>query len=404
MAAAGAAELAARVCGAGAAVTVAACDVADRADLAGLLGRLAAAGTAVRGVIHAAAVIKLAALEQLGVAELAEVCGAKAAGALNLDVLLGGSVDAFVLFSSIAGVWGSGNHGAYAAANAYLDALAQDRRARGLAAVSVPWGVWHAGKAEAAAVGFDAEQLIRQGLPFLASGQAFAGLRQVLDGDEVCTAVADVDWGRFVPVFTSARPSPLLTGVTEARQIIEADTAVSGPGPGALAGRLAGLSPVEQERMVLELVCQQAAAVLGHDSPEAVRPGVAFRDLGFDSLTAVELRDKLNVVTGLRLPATLVFDYPTPQALARWLRTETIQGEMKIVVPVLAELDKLENDLSATDIDQGTRIRITLRLEALLSKWKGHQEPNDGNTVVKKLQSATPEEVLRFIDNELGVL
>jgi NAD(P)-dependent dehydrogenase (short-subunit alcohol dehydrogenase family)/acyl carrier protein len=405
MTAAGTAALAARVCGQGAAVTVAACDVADRADLAGLLARLAAAGTAVRGVIHAAAVIKLATLEQLSLAELAEVCAAKVAGAVNLDELAGDTVEAFVLFSSIAGIWGGRDHGAYAAANAALDALAQHRRARGLAAISVSWSAWQAGKDDIAVPGYEPEQMIRRGLPPLAWERAFAGLRQVLDGDEVCTVVADVDWERFGPVFTSARPSPLLTGVAEVRQIMEADKAVPVPGPGRgmLAGRLAGLPAAEQERLVLEVVCEQAAAVLGYTSPEAVRSGMAFRDLGFDSLTAVELRDKLNDVTGLRLPATLVFDYPTPRALAGWLRAETIPKEMKLTVPILAGLDELENDLSSADVDQDTRIRITLRLETLLSKWKSRQEPTVSNTVVKKLQSATPEEVLQFIDNELRV-
>ncbi|HEV3289003.1 MAG TPA: SDR family NAD(P)-dependent oxidoreductase, partial [Streptosporangiaceae bacterium] len=332
MMAAGAARLAAAVCGAGSAVTVAACDVADRADLAGLLGRLTAARIPVRGIIHAATGGKLAALDQLSLAELTEGCRAKVAGAVHLDELLGGSVDTFVLFSSIAGIWGSGNHGAYAAANAALDALAQDRRARGLAAISVPWGVWQAVK-HGGDGGGAAESVIRQGLPLMAPERALMGLQKVLDGDEVCTAVAEVNWERFVPVFTSARPSPLLTGVPEARQVMEADTAVLVPGQGLLAGRLAGLPAAEQERVMLELVRGQAAVVLGHASPEAVRPGLAFRDLGFDSLTAVELRDKLNVVTGLRLPATLVFDYPTPRVLAGWLCRQIAGVSVAVVSP-----------------------------------------------------------------------
>ena len=324
IAAAGIAGLAAQLGGAGTRVTVAACDVADRADLAGLLDRLNAAGTPVRGVIHAAAGGKLTPVAALSVPELAEVCRAKVAGAVNLDELLGGSVSTFVMFSSIAGVWGSGRQAYYAAANAFLDALAQDRRARGLVATSVPWGVWLAAKpgSEAEAAGFDPGQLTRQGLPLMLPERGFTGLQQVLDGDEVCTAFAEVDWARFVPVFTSGLPSLLLTGVTEARQAIEADAVVapSAPGRGLLAGRLAGLTGAEQDSLVLDLVCEQAAAVLGHDSADAVRPGAVFRDLGFDSLTAVELRDKLNVATGLRLPATMVFDYPTPQLLADWLR------------------------------------------------------------------------------------
>jgi pimaricinolide synthase PimS2 len=329
IAAPGMARLVARVAGAGAAVTMPACDVADRADLAGLLARLTAAGTEVRGVFHAAALIRLGMLEDLTVTALADICAAKVTGAVNLDELLGGSVDTFVMFSSIAGIWGSGNHGAYAASNSYLDALAAGRRARGLAATSVPWGVWREGKEWADSVGIKVKHLIRQGLPFQSTDMALAGLQLVLDNDEVCTAVAEVDWARFVPVFTSGRPSPLLTGLAEAREIIEADAVVSAPaaGRGALAARLAGLAVAEQERLLLDVVCEQAAAVLGHASAEAVRPGMAFRDLGFDSLTAVELRDKLNVATALRLPATLVFDYPTPRALAGWLRLQLGGGQ-----------------------------------------------------------------------------
>jgi acyl transferase domain-containing protein/acyl carrier protein len=401
MTAAGTAALAARVCGQGTAVTVAACDVADRADLARLLARLTAAGTAVRGVIHAAATIKLATLEQLSLAGLDEVCTGKAAGAVNLDELLGGSVDTFVLFSSIAAIWGGRDHAAYAAANAALDALAEDRRARGLAATSVAWGPWQGdGMAER-----EEEQRAgrRRGLRAMPPGLAITALGQILDHGETCTTVADMDWHQFVPAFTILRPSPLLSGVAEAREAMEADEPEPEPGRGVLAGRLAGLSAAEQERLVLDVVRQEAAAVLGHASAGAVRPGAVFRDLGFDSLAAIELRDRLAAVTGLRLPATLVFDYPSPRVLAGWLRAETIQEEMKMTVPVLAGLDELENDLSAADVDQDTGTRITLRLEALLSKWKSRQEPAASNAVVEKLQSATPEEVLQFIDNELRV-
>ena len=144
-AAPGAAHLAARVAGAGAQVVVASCDVADGVALGGLLGGLRAAGGPVTAVVHAAASVRLAPLDRLGLGELAEVVGAKVVGAANLDALLGDEpLDGFVLFSSIAGVWGSGDHGAYAAANAYLDALALRRRERGRAGTSVAWGTWNA--------------------------------------------------------------------------------------------------------------------------------------------------------------------------------------------------------------------------------------------------------------------
>ena len=163
------------------------------------------------------------------------MCGGKAAGAANLDAVLGDAkLDAFVLFSSIAGVWGSGVHGAYAAANAYLDALAEQRRARGLTATSIAWGVWDAwasldGGSMPAEV--DPGQLRRRGLPFMNPELAFAGMQQVLDHDETFIAVADVDWQRFAKAFTSVRPSPLIQGVPEVQQALR--TAASRPaGPG----------------------------------------------------------------------------------------------------------------------------------------------------------------------------
>src|SRR5262249_3399987 len=148
---------------------------------------------------------------------------------------------------------------------------------------------------------------------------AVTALQQVLDDDETVITVADVDWERFAPVFTSARPSPLLRGVPETPPLLEGtadNAAAASPPASALRRRLAVLPPAERSRAVLDLVRTHAAAVLGHDSPDAVRPARAFQELGFASLTAVDLRNRLNSATGLRLPATLVFDYPSAAVLA----------------------------------------------------------------------------------------
>ena len=226
---------------------------------------------------------------------------------------------------------------------------------------------------------------------------------QVLTAAETLPVIADVDWAVYAPGLTAWRPSPLLTGIAEARQAVQASSAEQVSSPGLLAERLAGRSAAEQERIVLEVVCQVAAAVLGHVSADAVRPGAVFRDLGFDSLTAVEFRNQLGAMTGLQLPATMAFDYPTPHVLAQWLRAETAGGEAATLAPILAGLDKLESDLSAADVDQAAHTRITLRLNALLEKWKGVPEPAGEPAVADKLQAATPEELLRFIDSELDV-
>ncbi|MFI9355259.1 type I polyketide synthase [Streptomyces lydicus] len=335
-AAPGMAELRDELAAGGVRLTASSCDVADRDAVAALLAGLAADGDTVRTVIHAAAFIELAALTEADPAEFADVLAAKVAGAAHLDALLDADdLDAFVLFSSIAGVWGSGDHGAYAAANAFLDALAEQRHARGLPASSIAWGVWDVWDPERLPEGVKPEQLQARGLPFLDPDTAFAALRQVLAHNEACVTVADVDWDRFVPVFTSAGPRPLLGGVPEAQQALDAGggSADGGagvpadPSPSPLRDRLSGLAPAERHAVLLDLVRAQAASVLGHASPEAVAPTRAFRDLGFDSLTAVELRNRLKNATGLRLPATLIFDYPSPTVLAGFLRAEILGTE-----------------------------------------------------------------------------
>ncbi len=295
-------------------VTSVACDVADRAALARLLDQL----PGLTAVFHAAGSNAIVPVADTDPATFAEVIRAKVTGAANLDELLGDRpLDAFVLFSSIAGTWGSGGQSAYAAANAYLDGLAGRRRARGLAATSVAWGPW-AGPGMLAADGQAGQRLRDQGLLAMAPARAVAELQRALDRDETAVVIADVDWARFAPLFSSARPRPLLSEVAEAQP--------EAAGPPAEAGgrtepgrQLADLPGAERDRKLAELVSATIAAVLGHQSPQAIEPGRALADLGFDSLTALELRTRLSEATGLALPATLVFDHPTPEALTSYL-------------------------------------------------------------------------------------
>ena len=333
--AAGAAGLAAEVAAAGAGVSVVACDAASRAGLAGLLDWIGAGGPPLRAVLHAAGVLDDGMLDGLDTARLARVLAVKSAGAAYLDELTRDmSLDAFVLFSSAAGTLGSAGQGNYAAANAYLDALAQARHARGQAATSVAWGLWGGrGLAEAAVV----QRRMRQGgLVEMAPELALQALRQAVEHDETVLTVLDADWTRLALGPGGVRP--LLRDLPEAGQLMRQAAGQAGPGGsrGELARRLAALSGAEQRRVLVELVRAEAAAVLGHSSPDAVEAGRAFKDRGFDSLTAVELRNRLSAVSGLRLPSTLVFDYPTPVVLADHLRAELLGVAASTPQPPLA--------------------------------------------------------------------
>nr|WP_239581369.1 type I polyketide synthase [Streptomyces sp. HB132] len=325
IAAPGAAELEAELTALGTKVSVVACDVSDRAQVAELVERLSREGSPVRSVIHTAGVSDSVALADTEPAAFAEVLSGKTAGAAHLDELLGGTLDAFVMFSSIAGVWGSARQAAYATANAALDALAIRRRAQGWSATSVAWGQW---ADSGMAAGDTGEQLTRLGLAPMEPGLAVAALQQAIEHDEAPIVTVDVDWPRFATAFTTLRQSPLIAGLPEVRAALaspEETAEADGAGTAdALTRRMLDLSGPEQDHLLLELVQERAATVLRLDTPNAVRPDRAFRNLGFDSLTAVELRNQLAEATGLRLPAALVFDHPTPAALITYLRDKLL--------------------------------------------------------------------------------
>ncbi|MFI0817942.1 type I polyketide synthase [Streptomyces sp. NPDC021098] len=326
----GAAEFVAELSGTGTVVDVEACDVADRAALQALVERLAADGAPVRAVVHAAGVSQEPGTDG-DLAELARVVEAKTAGAIHLDSIFDESsdpLDAFVLFSSISGIWGSGGQGAYSAGNAFLDALAERRRARGLPATAVAWGPWADGGM--AAEGDAEEQLRRRGLRVMAPDLNLTALQRALSRPEAVVTVADVDWELFQSTFTAVRPSPLLTELAPVPDDGGRDSGGRGAGgaesASALAERLLGLPEAERKRVLLDLVRTHVAGVLGHADVAEVSAERAFREIGFDSLTAVELRNGLNAATELRLPATLIYDYPNPIALADHLFTELLGG------------------------------------------------------------------------------
>ncbi|WP_369172897.1 SDR family NAD(P)-dependent oxidoreductase [Streptomyces sp. R28] len=303
----GAAELVAELGALGARVTVAACDVAEREELSALLREHPPTA-----VFHTAGVPHSGEFQSLRVDGMADVYGGKVAGAHHLDQLTRDrDLDAFVLYTSGAGVWGSGGQSAYGAANAALDALAERRRADGLPATAIAWGLWGEG---GMGEGEGEEFLRERGLRAMAPERALEALGVAMGRDDTCVVVADLDLSRFARSFTAFRPSPLIadlpgTGLSEERH-----QDGKGDEQGFLA-RLTAVGPVERQELLLDLVRRQVAVVLGHAGPEDIPADQAFRDLGFSSLTAVEVATRLGRALGTRVPPTLVFDHPTAEAV-----------------------------------------------------------------------------------------
>ncbi|MFB8392594.1 SDR family NAD(P)-dependent oxidoreductase [Streptomyces yangpuensis] len=329
----GAAELAAELTGLGARVRFGACDVSDRAAVAAVLAGI---GTEhpLTGIVHTAGIVDDGLITSQTADRVDAVLAPKADAAWHLHELtaeLGQDLRAFVLFSSTAGFLDSAGQANYAAANVFLDALAHHRRAAGLPATSLSWGLWTGDRGMGAGLDQAAlRRIARLGLEPLTAEDNLALLDAALTAPDRAAQVpvridtrALRDRGEDLPavlrglVRTPARGSAAAASADKAAGVAQ-----------GLAARLAGLGEADRTAELLELVRAQVAAVLGHDSAAAVEPNRAFNETGFDSLAAVELRNQLNAATGLRLSPTLVFDYPNPRALAAHL-AEKLTGAGK---------------------------------------------------------------------------
>ncbi|MFJ2264694.1 KR domain-containing protein [Streptomyces sp. NPDC087844] len=318
----------------------------------------------------------------------------------------------FVVFSSSAAALGSAGQANYAAANAYCDALVAARRAAGLPGVSIGWGPWaDTGGMAGRLTGTDLARMARTGVGALSSEQGLALFDAACDNGKPHLLALNLNTRALAAQDDEALPAVLRALAAGARGSaggpVRRTATTAGAEPEDWGSRLAGLSTGEQHRVLLNLVRGHIATVLGHSDPEAVQVDASFKDLGFDSLTAVELRNRLGTATGLRLPPALIFDYPRIGDLADQLRQRVAPpngGAVAVtdVAPVLDELARLESTLDTADLDEGDAGAVTARLEALLADWRAARTPSDVGTATHKLQAASADELLDFIDNELG--
>ncbi|MFL6124178.1 acyltransferase domain-containing protein, partial [Actinophytocola sp.] len=390
-------ELVAELTARGADVSVVACDLADREQVAALL-----AEHRPTSVVHTAGVFNAGVIGTLTHEALAAAFAPKVTAVRHLDELTrDADLDAFVVYSSASSVFMGAGSGGYAAANAFLDGLMAHRRAAGLPGLSIAWGPWQLATGMGDTI--DEETLSRMSRR---EGRGGVGGLGAEEGMDLFDAAVGSPHALLVPVKLDLREvradavvggtvPPLLGGLVR----VGRQSARAASEDGGLVRRLTGLPATEQEALLLELVRTQVAVVLGHGSRGGVRADTAFRDAGFDSLTSVELRNRLREATGLKLPATLVFDHPNPQALARHLRVELAVDEGSPADLVLAGLAGLETAIAGAD--EAARDRITLRLHELLAAAQASGEGGTtatDPTATDDLDTATDEELFALVD------
>jgi acyl carrier protein len=394
-AAPGAAVLAADLAGRGAGVQVTACDSADRTALAATLASVPAAHP-LRMVVHAAGVIDDGVIGSLTPARLDAVMRPKTDAAWHLHELTReAGLRAFVLFSSSAATFGGSGQGNYAAGNGFLDGLASYRRAAGLPAISVAWGLWAGASAISGHLTeADRARIARGGMGALTAAEGLALFDHAVAADHPLAVALHVE-----DRADQAQLPALLRELLHPRARRAAHAGRSDSAVATLRERLASVPEAEQTAIVLELIVPHVAAVLGYASAGAIAADREFHELGFDSLTAIELRNRLNEATGQRLSATLVFDYPTPAALAGQLRLQITRDGVSPGTLALEEISRLEQLIQNVPSGDGARANLTLRMKALVSVLEGAQ---DTRAADDDLEAATAENIFELLDQELG--
>ncbi|MEU5422045.1 SDR family NAD(P)-dependent oxidoreductase [Streptomyces sp. NPDC020667] len=397
----GAGELVEELGALGADVSVVAADVSDPEAVAELVGKTDPAHP-LTGVVHAAGVLEDAVVTAQTPETLGRVWSAKATAAANLhEATRHLRLGLFVVFSSAAATLGSPGQANYAAANAYCDALMQHRRAAGLSGLSVGWGLWQtsSGGMTGGLSDTDVARMARIGVKAMSNDHGLSLLDAAHRNAAPYLVAADLN--PRVLAAKSATALPALLRAFAGGQGTARPTVTARPSTD-WAGQLAGLPVEAQHRTLLDLVRTHAAAVLGHAGTDAVRADVPFTDLGFDSLTAVELRNRLSAATGLRLPATFIFRHPTPSAIAEDLREQLCPAAADPSAPLFGELDRLETVIVGHAHDEDTRGRLVARLESLLWRLGDGAGDGGGDAVASDdLESASDDELFELIDREL---
>ncbi|UUV29029.1 SDR family NAD(P)-dependent oxidoreductase [Amycolatopsis roodepoortensis] len=405
----GVGELIAKLSGLGAEVTVVKGDVADRGDVEAALAAVPPEHP-LTAVVHAAGVLADGVVAALTGEQLDATLRPKLDGTWHLHELTKDlDLAAFVCFSSAAGIFGAAGQGAYAAANSFADALMNWRRDTGLPGTSLAWGLWAPGDDSAERGGMagglsaaDWARMGRTGVRGLTAKQGLALWDAAQESDRALLAPLGLDLGTISGLGDGI--PPLLRDVVRgsARRVAAGrrqDTPTEAPD--ALIRRLGSLPEAQRERQLVSLVRSHLAAVLGYASGDEVPTETPFRELGFDSLTSVELRNRLTAATGLRLPPTLVFDHPTANALAGYLGTEIADSGAPAAPapsPALAQLTALERTVAELDEDAEVRPTLSARVRALLTQLEGESSGDAEDT----LRSASVDELFDFVDREFG--
>jgi pimaricinolide synthase PimS1 len=401
-----AAELEAGLTQLGATPVLAACDIADRDELAALIASVAPEHP-LKSVIHAAGVIEDGLVDSLTPEQVDRVMRPKADGALNLHELTEG-LEHFVVFSSFAATLGSPGQGNYSAGNAFLDALAQRRIASGLPAKSLVYGAWaEAGGMTRDRSASEAARIRRLGAALLTSDEGLALFDAAMRSDEPLPVLVRLETSSLRVMARDGTLPPILSGLVRAR------AARSGEAPDSLQKRLSGVPEADWPEVVVDMVRDHIASVLGLESRDAVDARLAFKEMGFDSLAAVELRNRLNRSTRLQLPATLVFDHPTPAAVAEHMLGKLPSGGAAASggtggPPIDAEFERMERLVQEMATDERSRTQVEARLRSFNARVQtllmdtGDVDGADDGDVDDVLDAVSDEEMFALIDEELG--